>query len=237
MEDIFELEYEVIHEAEILLQAKEFSSEKDEERYILLLNAYKRLLKQMRTLVRMSDIMQSKLNTMSGELEKLSQIDGLTGLYNRRFFNEIYQREWKNAAAAGTVLGAMMIDIDYFKVFNDTFGHLAGDVCLQKIAGVIDKTVKDLDVYVGRFGGEEFILLLPGTDAVQCSCIAQKIMESIADLHIPGAVKTLDGNVTVSIGIGLISPAEDTRPESLVNEADQALYHAKKDGRNCWRIS
>jgi diguanylate cyclase (GGDEF)-like protein len=183
----------------------------------------------------MSDIMQSKLNTMSGELEKLSQIDGLTGLYNRRYFNEIYQREWKNAIAAGTLLGSMMIDIDYFKVYNDTFGHLAGDVCLQKIAEAIEQTVKDENIHVGRFGGEEFILLLPGADTETCSGIAQRIMEGIAGLNIPGAVKTLDGNVTVSIGIGVVSPTEDARPESLVNEADQALYHAKKDGRNCWR--
>jgi diguanylate cyclase (GGDEF)-like protein len=235
MEDIFELENEVIHEADMLLQAKEFSSEKDKEQYIILLNAYKRLLKQMRTLVRMSDIMQSKLNTMSGELEKLSQIDGLTGLYNRRYFNEIYQREWKNAITAGTLLGAMMIDIDYFKVYNDTFGHLAGDACLRRIAESIEQTVKDENVFVGRFGGEEFILLLPGADTEMCAVIAQRIMEGVAGLNIPGAVKILDGNVTVSIGIGVVSPKEDARPESLVNTADQALYHAKKDGRNCWR--
>jgi diguanylate cyclase (GGDEF)-like protein len=236
MEDIFDLEKEVILEAESSLQLKSFSSEEDEERYKKLLKAYKRLLKQMKTMVKMSDIMQSKLNSMSGELEKLSQIDGLTGLYNRRFFNEIYLKEWKNAIATGTKLGAMMIDIDYFKVYNDTYGHLAGDVCLQKIAASIGQTVKDLNVYVGRFGGEEFILLLPCTDAERCSDIAQKIMEDIAELSIPSAVKTVGGNVTVSIGIGLVAPSEETKPESLVNAADQALYRAKKDGRNCWRV-
>lgn len=236
MEDIFELEKEVIQEAESLLQLKTFSSEEDEERYKRLLKAYKRLLKQMQTMVKMSDIMQSKLNSMSSELEKLSQIDGLTGLYNRRFFNEIYLREWKESISSGTALGAMMIDIDYFKVYNDTYGHLAGDSCLQKIAGSIGQTVEELNVYVGRFGGEEFILLLPGVDAGQCSDIAQKIIEDIAELKIPSAVKTIGGNVTVSIGIGLITPADGIKPESLVNAADQALYRAKKDGRNCWRV-
>lgn len=236
MEDIFELEREVIQEAESLLHLKTFSSEEDEDRYKKLLKAYKRLLKQMQTMVKMSDIMQSKLNSMSSELEKLSQIDGLTGLYNRRFFNEIYLREWKKSVAAGTTLGAMMIDIDYFKVYNDTYGHLAGDECLRKIAGSIGQTVEDLDVHVGRFGGEEFILLLPGADVGKCSEIAQKIMDDIAELSIPSAVKTIGGYVTVSVGIGLITPLEDTKPESLINVADQALYRAKKDGRNCWRL-
>jgi diguanylate cyclase (GGDEF)-like protein len=236
MEDIFDLENEVIHEAEDLLQAKEFTSAEDEEQYEKLLNAYRRLLKQMRTLVRMSDIMQSKLSTMSVELEKLSQIDGLTGLYNRRFFNDIYLREWRNAMNAGTVLGAMMIDIDYFKVYNDTFGHLAGDVCLQKIANSIEQAVKDFNAFACRFGGEEFIILLPDTDSEQCTVIVQEIMNNIARLNIPGAIKTVGGNVTVSIGIGLTAPTQEAKMESLINAADQALYRAKKDGRNCWRI-
>ena len=236
MEDIFDIEKEIIHEAENLLQGKNFSSTEDEERYKRLLNAYKRLLKQMRTMVRMSDIMQSKLNSMSSELEKLSQIDGLTGLYNRRFFNEIYQKEWQNAITSGTVLGAMMIDIDYFKVYNDTYGHLVGDICLQKIASSIGQSVIDFNAFVGRFGGEEFIILLPGADTEQCNDIAKKIMNDISQLGISSAIKTTEGNVTVSIGIGLITPMKDMKPETLVNIADQALYRAKKDGRNCYRF-
>lgn len=236
MEDIFESEHKVILEAEELIQAKSFTSTEGEEHYRKLLHAYKRLLRQMRTMVRMSDIMQSKLNTMSGELEKLSQTDALTGLYNRRFFNEIYQKEWRNAVNQGTAMGTLMIDIDYFKVYNDTFGHLAGDVCLQKIAKSIEDTVKDANAYVARFGGEEFILLLPDTDLDQCTETAQKIMDDLAALSIPGAIKTSDGKVTVSIGIGLMKPTMESKLESLVNVADQALYRAKKDGRNCWRI-
>ena len=234
--DIFDSENKVILEAETLIQTKEFASAEDEGHYQKLLDEYKRLLRQMRTMVRMSDIMQSKLNTMSGELEKLSQIDGLTGLYNRRFFNEIYQKEWRNAIAEGKALGALMIDIDYFKVYNDTFGHLAGDFCLQKIANSIEATVKDSDVFVARFGGEEFILLLADADLEKCTRIAQQIMDDLSKLNIPGAIKTSDGKVTVSIGIGLMKPTIEAKLETLVNIADQALYRAKKDGRNCWRI-
>lgn len=236
MEDIFELEDNVILEAEGHIQMKEFAAAEDEDRYEKLLHEYKRLLRQMRTMVRMSDIMQSKLNAMSGELEKLSQIDGLTGLYNRRFFNEIYQKEWRKAITEGTELGTLMIDIDYFKVYNDTFGHLAGDVCLQKIATSIEETIKDSNAFVARFGGEEFILLLSDTDLEQCTGLAQKIMDQLDLLNIPGAIKTTDGKVTVSIGIGLMKPMEETKLETLINVADQALYRAKKDGRNCWRV-
>lgn len=190
----------------------------------------------MRTMVKMSDIMQSKLNTMSTEMEKLSQIDALTGLYNRRFFNQIYQKEWGNAAAEGTALAVMMIDIDYFKIYNDTFGDLAGDICLQKIASSIEATVKNFNVFIGRFGGEEFIVLLPHADLEKCGELAQKIQENVALMSIPGAVKTTDGNVIVSIGVEIMIPAEDARLDSLINVADQALYRAKKGARNCWRI-
>lgn len=200
------------------------------------LSEYKKLLKQMRTMVKMSDIMQSKLNTMSTEMEKLSQIDALTGLYNRRFFNQIYQKEWGNAAAEGTALAVMMIDIDYFKIYNDTFGDLAGDICLQKIASSIEATVKNFNVFIGRFGGEEFIVLLPHADLEKCGELAQKIQENVALMSIPGAVKTTDGNVIVSIGVEIMIPAEDARLDSLINVADQALYRAKKGARNCWRI-
>lgn len=236
MEDIFDIEKEIIHEAENLLQEKKLTTSEDEESYKKLLDAYKRLLKQMRTMVRMSDIMQLKLNTMSSELEKLSQIDGLTGLYNRRFFNEIYQKEWQGALASGKSLGAMMIDIDYFKVYNDTYGHLVGDGCLQKISSSIGQAVKDCNAFVGRFGGEEFIVLLPDTNSEQCTELAQIIMNHISQLGIASAIKNTDGNVTVSIGIGLLIPTQEMKPEILVNLADQALYRAKKDGRNCYRF-
>jgi len=235
MEDIFESEKSVILEADKLLQTNSFDSSRDEEHYKDLLGEYKKMLRQMRTMVKMSDIMQSKLNMMSGELEKLSQIDGLTGLFNRRYFNEIYQREWKAAVARGTSLGILMIDIDYFKVYNDTFGHLAGDVCLRKIAGAIEESLKDSGAYVGRFGGEEFIVLVPDAEQEKCAAAAAKIMEQVSQLAIPGAVKTTDGYVTVSIGIGVTFPKEEMKLECLVNAADQALYRAKKEGRNCWR--
>ena len=236
MDDIFDKEKEVVIEAETLLDEKKFNSIEDEACYRELLDSYKRLLKQMRTVVRMSDIMQSKLNSLSSELEKLSQIDGMTGLYNRRYFNEIYQKEWNKALAAETSMGVLMIDIDHFKKYNDTYGHLAGDICLQKIAGAIDQAIKDINAFAGRFGGEEFIVLLPDFNSVQCADAAKNIMKNIADLKIPSAGRICSECVSVSIGIGIMVPIEDVRPDTVINLADQALYRAKDDGRNCVRL-
>lgn len=236
MEDIFEKERDVINEADSLLKTNIFASTTDRERYKKLLDAYKRLLKQMRTMVKMSDIMQSKLNSMSSELEKLSQIDGLTGLYNRRYLNEIYRREWDNAFKTQTPLGALMIDIDFFKKYNDTFGHLAGDVCLQSIAKAIEQTVAGTNAYTGRFGGEEFVVLLPGSDQEKCSGVARKMIDHVALLNIQGAPGSCCGKVSVSIGIGSMIPGENERLDALIHMADQALYRAKEDGRNCFRI-
>ncbi len=235
MEDIFEKEKEVVNAADHLLQTKEFASDTDKERYKKLLDAYKRLLKQMRTMVKMSDIMQSKLNCMSSELEKLSQVDGLTGLYNRRYFNEVYQREWQNAVKTQTVLGTLMIDIDHFKMYNDTFGHLAGDVCLQKTANTLEQTVKDMNAFVGRFGGEEFIVLLPDSNLERCSEVAQQIINNIALLNMANAPESCGDKVSVSIGIGSMIPRKNDKLETLIHVADQALYRAKENGRNCFK--
>lgn len=234
MEDIFDRETEIIVEADNLLEANSFSTAVDRKHYGNLLDAYKRLLKQMRTMVRMSDIMQSKLNSMSGELERLSQIDYLTGLYNRRFINEIYRREWKNAMEHCIPLGVLMIDIDYFKKYNDTFGHLEGDACLQRIAGAIEETVRETGAYTGRFGGEEFIVLMKGVDLSQCTQAAGQIIENVSSLEVP--CMSVDYRVSVSVGIGQLIPEAEMNPESLINTADKALYRAKAEGRNCFRL-
>lgn len=225
MDDIFEKEGEVIIEAEKLLQSNVFSSISDGDQYGKLLDEYKKLLKQMRRMVKMSDMMQSKLTSLTSELEKLSKIDDLTNLYNRRFFNEIYEKEWYKAVNNQSPLGMLMIDIDYFKKYNDTFGHLKGDKCLQKIASTIEKTVKDPHNFIARFGGEEFVVLMLESTFNHCTEIAQKILENISS----GSI------VTVSIGIGYMTPKKDMEWETLLNEADQALYRAKKDGRSCYR--
>lgn len=234
MEDIFEKEGKVIAEAELLIHSGVFRSAEDEEHYGMLLLEYKKMLRQMKMMVRMSDIMQSKLNSLTGDLEKLSRIDGLTGLYNRRFFNETYLKEWNKAAESRTPLGLLMIDIDYFKRYNDTYGHLEGDQCLQKIADAIGKAVSGQDFFTARFGGEEFIVLLLNQSFEDCVGYAEKILDKVDELKIPNGLEQ-GGYVTISIGIGYLIPEAEQKSEVLINQADQALYRAKKDGRHCCR--
>ena len=234
MDDIFEKEERIITEAEKVLVSKGFTST-TEELYRKLLDEYKKLLKQVRSVVKMSDMMQGKLNSMASELEKLSNIDELTNLYNRRFFNDEYQKEWNNALRSQSSLGMLIIDIDYFKKYNDTYGHLQGDRCLQEIANTIKRVVKRPRDFVARFGGEEFVVLLPDTDSNGCVWIAEKVLASIRALNISNSLEISSDKVSVSIGLGVVIPNVDMELETLLQIADKALYCAKKDGRDCFR--
>ncbi len=234
MEDIFDKENEVIREAERLIKIGAFHSDSDQKNYTALLNSYRQLLKQMKTLVRMSDIMQSKLSTLTNDLEILSQIDGLTGLYNRRHVNNVYQEAWEVGLEDKTPLGILMIDIDYFKKYNDTFGHLEGDFCLQKIAVAIAQVASEFQAIAGRFGGEEFILIFPETKESLCRKAAELVLSRVKGLQIESPIE--GAPVTVSVGIGCAVPNGSMKPEQLIDFADQALYRAKADGRDCYRI-
>lgn len=235
MEDIFSKEKEIITEAEKLLKSDVMPETACADYYGALLDEYRKLLKQMRTMVKMSDIMQKKLNSLTGEMERLSIIDELTNLYNRRFFNETYQKQWDNAARLQTHLGVLMVDIDYFKKYNDAYGHLQGDICLQKIAATIQKSVERPIDFVFRYGGEEFIVLLPDTNLNGCACVAERIRANVESLDFSLTVETSARKVTVSVGIASRVPDTKMNPEALVRLADEALYQAKEDGRNCFR--
>ena len=236
MEDLFDNERRVVDEAEKLIHSERFDSSEDQRRYSELLQEYKRMLRQMKMMVKMSDIMQSKLNSMTGELEKLSQIDGLTGLYNRRYFNEVYLREWGKAVESQNPLGVLMIDIDHFKKYNDTYGHLEGDRCLQEVAASIKNTTIITDSFVARFGGEEFVVLLFNPDREDCKSMAEKIIENVDSLNIAAGIGALGSTVTVSIGVGFQIPQKNEKSEKLIDDADQALYRAKNEGRHGFRI-
>jgi diguanylate cyclase (GGDEF)-like protein len=235
MDDIFSKEEKIITVAEELLASNAIVSETDAELYGKLLDEYRKLLKQMRSMVKLSDIMQRKLNSMTGELEKLSNIDELTGLYNRRFFNDTYQKEWNNAVRMQSPVGILMADIDYFKKYNDKYGHLQGDKCLQRIASSIKEAVKRPRDLVARFGGEEFIVLLPDTDLRGCVFVAGRILTIVEALDFPGAPEASGAKVSVSVGIASAVPENEMKLEALVLAADKALYRAKEDGRNCFR--
>ena len=175
---------------------------------------------------------ERELEALTRKFELLSNQDGLTGVPNRRCFDGALRKEWLRARRDGTPLSALMIDIDHFKAFNDTYGHLQGDLCLRRVAEVIDAALKRPGDFVARFGGEEFVVLLPGTDLAGALSMAGLIRANVRAAAIEHASSPVSDLVTVSIGIAGVVPTMDLEPESLLAASDMALYQAKSNGRN-----
>ncbi|WP_413282618.1 GGDEF domain-containing protein [Vibrio sp. MA40-2] len=173
---------------------------------------------------------ESALLAKNLELELLSKTDGLTQLFNRRYFDQVLEKEWERLQQRNLELSIILCDIDHFKQFNDVGGHLAGDLCIQKIATNLQKLVEqDLNI-VARYGGEEFIILLPEVSTEDAQSIAQKILKSTQNLAIHHPAYQ-DKIVTVSLGVSTVVPKQQN-PNSLVFLADEALYHSKNNGRD-----
>lgn len=168
------------------------------------------------------------------ELEALATLDGLTGLANRRHFNDRLQDEWARACREGTPLSLLMIDVDHFKKFNDRYGHPAGDACLQAIAEVLNAEARRPADLAARYGGEEFVLLMPNTDAAGCAQLGERIKLELHKLGIPHALNPPGGSVTASLGGATMSPVGErwTDCRELLTAADGALYVAKDRGRD-----
>ena len=166
------------------------------------------------------------------ELEQLSTRDELTGLGNRRAMVGALSEEWRRCLRSESPISVMLVDVDYFKQFNDYYGHLAGDECLKRVAQVMADGVHRPGDLVARFGGEEFILVLPGADGATAEAMAEKIRRAVLDLHIPHANHVSSEFVTVSAGVASRIPSGDATSEALVHNADTALYRAKGSGRN-----
>nr|WP_282571982.1 diguanylate cyclase [Roseomonas acroporae] len=169
-------------------------------------------------------------------LAEAARQDGLTGLSNRRAFDEALAAEWHGCAGRGRPLSLMLIDVDAFKSFNDRHGHLAGDDCLRGVAGPLRDAVRRAGEMAARYGGEEFVLLLPGTGAVDVARLGERVRAEIEALGLPhgGAGAPLPV-VTASIGVATAIPgglSEPSDPEALLMAADRALYVAKREGRN-----
>jgi diguanylate cyclase (GGDEF)-like protein len=233
-DSIFSGEEDIVRDAEALLEAN--STQVPSGAYGRLLDRYKRLFVQLQRIMRMADRFQLELAVTSQRLEELSQIDVVTGIANRRSFNTAYQREWKKARRDGLSMAVSMIDIDHFKRFNDLYGHLPGDVCLERVAGAIDSCLKRPGDYVARFGGEEFAAILANTDTAGAQVVAEKILQAVASLAIPH-IGSSYGVVTVSVGIAVdMPPRDDPFDLTLLRAADEALYEAKSQGRHCARV-
>jgi two-component system chemotaxis family response regulator WspR len=174
----------------------------------------------------------NELKRSNSELKRLSSLDGLTSVANRRQFDETLQEEWQRATRTDLPLSLIFVDIDYFKNFNDHYGHQAGDDCLKKVAGALQKTVHRPADLVSRYGGEEFVLVLPDTTAAGAQTIAEKILNGVANLNIAHEKSEAAGQVTLSVGVATLCPKDSESAEQLVQLADQALYRAKEQGRN-----
>ncbi len=164
-------------------------------------------------------------------LEMLSLTDGLTGIANRRMFDQRFESEWNDARRSGKPLSLVALDIDSFKQFNDGYGHVKGDECLQRIAQALKLIARRPRDLAARFGGEEFILLLPDTAADAAHAIAQACARAIGELHIAHAGSPA-GEVTASFGVGTTQVASDAVAISFLETVDRALYAAKSAGRN-----
>lgn len=172
------------------------------------------------------------LSLFGEQLARLIVTDSLTGVANRRHFDEVVEREWSIAQRHGDFLTLGMIDIDYFKPYNDDYGHLEGDACLRRVAEVLNRHFQRAGDLLARYGGDEFVVLCPRQTAAILGARLELVREEIEALAIPGGADAILPVVTISAGVAELRPWADSTPDALIEAADRALYRAKKEGRN-----
>ena len=173
----------------------------------------------------------AELELVNSNLFELSNTDGLTGIANRRKLDEVLVSEWNRAARSGQPLAVALIDVDWFKKYNDHYGHLAGDDCLRRVAQILKSKIRRSGDLVARYGGEEFAIIAPGMSRANAIEMANIICSAIAEAQLPHMMTPL-GTLTVSVGVAVIIPTSDIKPQTLLQATDEALYHAKNNGRN-----
>ena len=179
---------------------------------------------------------EQELETLKKQLEGYSYQDGLTGISNRRFFEDSYNMEVLNAQREQQPLTIMLLDIDYFKQYNDYNGHILGDACLKQIAQILKKSVSRPRDLVARFGGEEFVLILPDTSQGSAIEVVERILQSLRTADICHSSSPLDQRLSVSLGVKTIIPTQKNDKMAFLKEVDQNLYLAKEQGRNGYVI-
>ena len=175
---------------------------------------------------------KKQLELSNRKLKKLSIMDGLTGISNRRNFDVTFTEELRHSISTQSPLSVILIDIDFFKKYNDTYGHQGGDDCLKKVAHVIAKQCTRSDDLAARYGGEEFVVMLPNTTQQNAQSIAERIRGAVEKLCIDHAGSEAADKVTISLGVGTMEEGENLTPKALLERADQALYKSKEAGRN-----
>lgn len=175
---------------------------------------------------------KQRVEELAQRLQLLSSLDGLTGIANRRHFDDGIDREWRRALRDQTPISLIMVDIDFFKAYNDTYGHQAGDDCLKQVAGLLKRYSRRAGDFPARYGGEEFTVVLSGTGTGNAQRIAEEIREGVESLGIPHESSSAGDVVTVSAGVATVVPHDGLSVAELIRKADSALYRAKGAGRN-----
>ncbi|MHC5726848.1 MAG: GGDEF domain-containing protein, partial [Nostoc sp.] len=195
-------------------------------------NLFKQLAGQAAIAIQQSELYQ-QLQQVNQELQRLASSDGLTQVANRRCFDDTFNAEWQRLAQEQGSLSLILCDVDYFKLYNDTHGHLAGDDALRQVAKAISQTVKHPVDLVARYGGEEFAVILPNTDIQGAIAVARNIQTNVSALQMPHPHSQVSEFITLSFGVSTITPHSQLSPATLIAAADQGLYQAKAQGRNC----
>lgn len=173
-----------------------------------------------------------KLEESNIFLHRLSILDGLTGIANRRHFDDMLKHEWKIGLREKNILSVVLMDIDFFKKYNDNYGHQSGDDCLKKVAATLSNSIRRPGDFLARYGGEEFVAILPNTDAKGAAVIAEQMRADIEAVNLPHEYSDVANYVSVSLGVAAMQPDNSSVFDDIVGKADEALYKAKEEGRN-----
>jgi len=230
--DILADEQRIYDEAAAKVEAVRNGAEFDFEDYAKLTEEYGNLLVEHRRSIIISDTTTIELYESNIDLTDKVYLDPLTGIYNRRFLEDSLNRLTLSLLRSGGVLSVMMVDIDYFKKYNDTYGHSEGDTCLEAVAKTIGETLLRPEDFVARYGGEEFAVILPHTDENGSRFIAGKMLKNIRELNIPHEKSDAADCITISIGLTTIKTKYSQNSADYLNQADKALYKSKQNGRN-----
>ena len=236
MEDMYEREQLTLNEALNHLNDVRSGAPVSVDLFEKIVNEYKLLLRHQRMLIKITD--KASTGIIIGQKEQINDLsnavhyDMLTGIYNRRFMEENLNRIIKLISRSGGVMSVLMLDLDFFKKYNDTYGHNQGDICLKSVAQAIVGTLSRAEDFAARYGGEEFVVALPHANAKGAQMIAERILENVQALNIPHEKNEAAGYVTVSIGIttGNVQHGQDCY--AYLKRADEALYMSKNNGRN-----
>lgn len=232
MATVFFQEEMILRKAEEILGNGEIETQKDKLLYENLLQEYNNLLIQMKRVIRISDKIGGQLSSVLHSIDEMAKIDYLTNLYNRRYFDELLDREWGNAIKIGSHLSVLMMDVDRFKCYNDTYGHLEGDKTLQKITQAMQEALKEKFSFIARYGGEEFVVLLPDTNFEEAKAFGDKVRLAVKNLNIIIDKEKSNESVTISVGIASNEDKSIKCAKDLIDCADKALYCAKELGKN-----